>query len=216
MAKLDLTLLKSNPKKGINLPNSEIEKAIKAVKGIDIPTEEKREFQGVKTRPDTPEQKLEKEVKKIDKVIEKTDRLIAKDIRNKIRNNNSNKISNENRIINRNNEIKQTQYDEMALMIMLEEMQPKEQIIFIDILKELKEETNIYKSIFMNEKLSKKYGITRNGLSTYLDKWKGDIFNIENINPYTFAPSRKFRVISIDKNLKESIDTSIQGVTAQQ
>ena len=61
MAELDLSLLKNIPRKGINLPDSEIQKAINSVK--------KKEAQ---------EKALEKKVKRLDKVIEHTDRLIAK------------------------------------------------------------------------------------------------------------------------------------------
>ena len=61
MAELDLSLLKSIPRKGINLPDSEIQKAIQAVK--------KKEAQ---------EKSLEKKVKSLDKVIDKTDKILTK------------------------------------------------------------------------------------------------------------------------------------------
>lgn len=61
MAKLDLTLLKNNPRKGINLPDEEIQKAIHAVK-----------------QKQAQEKVLENKVKRLDKVIEKTDKLIEK------------------------------------------------------------------------------------------------------------------------------------------
>ena len=61
MAELDLSLLKNIPRKGINLPDSEIQKAINAVK--------KKEAQ---------ERELSKKIKRLDKVIEHTDKLIAK------------------------------------------------------------------------------------------------------------------------------------------
>ena len=66
MAKLDLSLLKNSPREGINLPDSEIQKAIDAIK--------KKEAQ---------EKLLEKKVKSLDKIINKTDKLILKANKNK-------------------------------------------------------------------------------------------------------------------------------------
>lgn len=62
MAKLDLSLLKNSPREGINLPDSEIQKAIDAVR--------KKEAQ---------KKVLEEKVKSLDKIIDKTDKLILKD-----------------------------------------------------------------------------------------------------------------------------------------
>lgn len=66
MAKLDLSLLKNSPREGINIPDSEIQKAIDSVR--------KKEAQ---------EKVLEKKVKSLDKIIDKTDKLILKDKQNK-------------------------------------------------------------------------------------------------------------------------------------
>lgn len=83
MAELDLSLLKSVPRKGINLPDSEIQKAISAVK--------KKEAQ---------ERELSKKVKRLDKVIEHTDKLIAKS-KEKQKKNKGNSLSNHKPIINK-------------------------------------------------------------------------------------------------------------------
>ena len=61
MGKLDLSLLKGTPRKGINIPDSEIQKAIKAV--------EKKEAQ---------EKTIEKKIKSLDKLVEKTDKMIER------------------------------------------------------------------------------------------------------------------------------------------
>jgi hypothetical protein len=61
MAKLDLSQLNNTPRKGINLPDSEIQKVISS--------HEKKEAQ---------KRELDKKVKYLDKVIAKTDKLIEK------------------------------------------------------------------------------------------------------------------------------------------
>tara|TARA_B100000378_G_C17855138_1_gene346511 strand:+ start:112 stop:657 length:546 start_codon:yes stop_codon:yes gene_type:complete len=83
MAELDLSLLRNVPRKGINLPDSEIQKAITAVK-----------------KKDAQEKALEKKVKSLDKIIDKTDKLIAK---SKERNNKdkSKSLSNHKQVVNK-------------------------------------------------------------------------------------------------------------------
>ena len=83
MAELDLSLLKSIPRKGINLPESEIKKAIQSVK--------KKEAQ---------EKALDKKVKRLDKVIEHTDNLIAKS-KEKSKKDKSKSLSNHKQVINK-------------------------------------------------------------------------------------------------------------------
>ena len=61
MAKLDLSQLKNTPRKGINLPDSEIQKVISSY--------EKKEAQ---------ERELQKKVSALDRIISKTDKLIEK------------------------------------------------------------------------------------------------------------------------------------------
>ena len=83
MAELDLSLLKNIPRKGINLPDPEIKKAIQAVK--------KKEAQ---------EKALEKKVKSLDKRIDNTDKLIAKS-KEKGNKDKSKSLSNHKPIINK-------------------------------------------------------------------------------------------------------------------
>lgn len=83
MAELDLSLLKNISRKGINLPDSEIQKAIQTVK--------KKEAQ---------EKQLEKKVQRLDKVINHTDKLIAKSKQSSNKDE-SKTLSNHNPIINK-------------------------------------------------------------------------------------------------------------------
>ena len=83
MAELDLSLLKGIPRKGINLPDVEIQKAIQAVK--------KKEAQ---------EKALDKKVKRLNKIIEHTDKLILKS-KEKDNKNNTKSLSNHKQVINK-------------------------------------------------------------------------------------------------------------------
>lgn len=83
MANLDLSLLNNIPRKGINLPDAEIKKAIQSVK--------KKQSQ---------EKALEKKVKRLDKVIEHTDKLIAKSKQSSNKDK-SNSLSTHKQIINK-------------------------------------------------------------------------------------------------------------------
>lgn len=83
MAKLDLSLLKNVEKKGLNISDSEIQKAISAV--------HKKEAQ---------QKALDKKVKRLDKVIEHTDKLIAKS-KQAIKKNNDESLSSNYQIINK-------------------------------------------------------------------------------------------------------------------
>lgn len=85
MAELDLSLLKSVPRKGINIPDSEIQKAISAVK--------KKEAQ---------ERELSKKVKRLDKVIEHTDELLTKS-KEKYNKKKTKSLYNHKQVINKSN-----------------------------------------------------------------------------------------------------------------
>lgn len=156
-------------------------------------------------RPNNKE-KTAKELKRLNKVINKTDKLLLKASQIEDRTVDGNEDS----IVDKKVDINLTRSNNLDLVVLLEEMEPNERRIFIEILKDLESDGSVYKATYVNKNMPVRFKTTNSALKTYLCRWSGDLIEIVNENPYLKKVSKKFRTIKMDSSLKERFDTIVQ------
>lgn len=153
--------------------------------------------------------KAQKEVERLKKVERKTERLIRKasHIDSKI-------VSKIESIKEARKEIKTTRSQQKDLIIMLQDMEPKERSILKYILEIMtEEESKQMATLFiLNTELANQLGVTKGTLKHYLSRYETDIMTIIPKNTYTNRPSKKFRYYEIEIDLREEILKAYQQI----